>query len=246
MSTEEKFEKLQYISNLVVMLKEMGYYTMTIKELSNLHDELVSEGLLSKEDDMNLVKAIMKVTDKYDHGFGVEPKLWVDLGDKFAFDYLIMKENGETEEKITEHDEVIKVKDALIIADDYKKEYDAYKVLLLDKNTKSMLASLTTKGPSKEEVEKELDRKDLTSDNWKINQPSRKKIAANYKMHVPSDQFEKYLKVLDQIFVHYELDSESNVIFIPTNEKNHDELKTVIELNLTKHGVSNYEISEDN
>lgn len=96
-------------------------------------------------------------TSKYDFGYGINTKYWADKDDVFDVDFLVYSDAGEKLKLKPHKDGKMSVQEAVKEADRLKKDYDAYKVLVVEKNTNKMLASLTTKGPNSKNLEVNLD-----------------------------------------------------------------------------------------
>lgn len=95
-------------------------------------------------------------TAKYDHGFGIQVDQWADNGDVFDVEYLVFDDNGDKlSYKDPKFSKRLKLKDAIKAADKIKKDFDAYKVLVVQKGSNNMLARLTSKGPAKRELPEE-------------------------------------------------------------------------------------------
>jgi hypothetical protein len=161
------FDKLTYLEHLLMILKDLQYNDLTVQDLKDMHDEMLAIGLLPEENsEVNFTQAMLEATGKYDFGgvsmakynagFGIKTDMWADKGDIFDVSYLVYNDAGE-KLKIKEPKAVpTKISDAVKEADRMKKEYDAYKVVVVEKNTNKMLARLVTKGPQAPEIKHNL------------------------------------------------------------------------------------------
>jgi hypothetical protein len=166
---------LDYIEHLLMILKELEYSDLTVQDLKDMHDEMLSIGLLPQENSMaNFTMAVLESTGKYDfggvstakydHGFGINTKFWADKDDVFDVDFLVYNDVGEKLKLKSHKSGKMEVQEAVKEADRLKKEYDAYKVLVVERNTNKMLASLVTKGPAGKNLNINLDTAASTDD----------------------------------------------------------------------------------
>lgn len=141
---------LQDLSNLLYNLQEIE---ISVDELLAFKEELIASGLLPNDSATPILVEAFLSQGKYDHGFGIAKEQWADDSDPFDVEFLVYDEEGKKlSDKDPKNSGNMKLKDAVKKADELKKKFDAYKVLVTEKKTGSMLARLTTKGPSKVNV----------------------------------------------------------------------------------------------